>query len=120
MCVCTAQVPVGLERLMFLKVRFTLSFTLSLFFFLIYIFVLHVLLRQSERRQEVGQQAYRAGEDTRGNFCSSVNRRSRFGNSAATYPSLINRLYTAEGRHTAEVKEQKQEALLAASLTLLF
>lgn len=101
---------------MFLKVRFTLS---STFFFLLYIFVLHVLLRQSERRQEVSQQAYQAGEDTRGNFCSSVNRRSRSGSSTATYPSLINRPYTAEGRHTAEVKEKKQEAFLAASLTLL-
>lgn len=87
--VCVAQVPVGLERLMFLKVHFALS---STFF---YIFVLYVLLRQFEWRQEVGQQADGAGEDTRGNFCSNVNRRSCFRRSTATYPSLINRPYSA-------------------------
>lgn len=47
------------------------------------------------------QQPYRAGEDTRGNVCSSVNRRSCRVRVPATHPSLINRSFSA-GHHLSE------------------
>lgn len=67
------------------------------------------------------QQPSGAGEDTRGNVCSSVNRRSCLGRIPAIHTSSINRSFSA-GYHTICAKKnaedlggKKQEVLLCYS-----
>lgn len=101
MCVCTHVCMCGSSP-KWIRKTYVPKGAFPSFLHLFLIFVLYILLRQLEWRQEVGPQTHRAEEDTRGNFCSKVNRRSCFRKSTTTDPSLINRPYSAGCHQSAK------------------